>query len=94
MFLMNSLRSAVHCLDGSYFIISANVSSIPPETGDLHGRSQDYVRAAASTVQVASVVSDVVVSVLSFNSNRLKEAEARKFEAERPCLELRRNNLT
>jgi hypothetical protein len=41
-------------------------------------------------VQVASVVSGVVVSVLSFNSTRLKEAEARKVEAERHFLELRR----
>ncbi|MCP9929712.1 hypothetical protein KBY82_02820 [Cyanobium sp. AMD-g] len=44
----------------------------------------------ASTVQVVSVVSGVVISVLSFNSTRLKEAEARKVEAERPFLELRR----
>ena len=31
----------------------------------------------ASTVQVISVVAGVVISVLSFNATRLKEAEAR-----------------
>lgn len=44
----------------------------------------------ASTVQVLSVVVGVVLSVLSFNSARLKEAEARKIEAEKPFQELRR----
>lgn len=38
----------------------------------------------ASTVQAVCVVSGVVISVLSFNSTRLKEAEAPKVEAERP----------
>jgi ABC-type branched-subunit amino acid transport system ATPase component len=33
----------------------------------------------------------VVISVLSFNATRIKEAEARRFEAERPFLELRRS---
>src|SRR5262245_27656201 len=43
----------------------------------------------ATTVQVVSVVVGVVISILSFNSAREKEAEARKFEASRPFLELR-----
>jgi len=45
----------------------------------------------ASTVQVLSVVSGVVISVLSFNATREKEAEARKIEALKPFMELRRN---
>jgi hypothetical protein len=45
----------------------------------------------ASTVQVLSVVSGVVISVLSFNATRDKEAEARKLEAEKPFVELRRS---
>ncbi|HEY5705449.1 MAG TPA: hypothetical protein VIS96_07745 [Terrimicrobiaceae bacterium] len=44
----------------------------------------------ASTVQVVSVVSGVVISVLSFNATRDKEAEARKIEAEMPFVELQR----
>ena len=44
----------------------------------------------ASTVQVVSVVVGVVISVLSFNVTRLKEAEARALEADQPFVELRR----
>lgn len=44
----------------------------------------------ASTVQVVSVVSGVVISVLSFNATRDKESEARKIEAEKPFVELQR----
>jgi hypothetical protein len=44
----------------------------------------------ASTVQVLSVVAGVVISVLSFNAARLKEAEARALEADKPFVELRR----
>ena len=44
----------------------------------------------AMTVQVVSVVIGVVISVFSFNATRIKEAEARKVEAERPFKELRR----
>jgi hypothetical protein len=44
----------------------------------------------ASTVQVLSVVAGVVISVMSFNATRLKEAEARALEADRPFVELRR----
>jgi hypothetical protein len=43
----------------------------------------------AKTVQVVSVVVGVVISVLSFNATREKEAEARRIEASRPFLELR-----
>jgi hypothetical protein len=45
----------------------------------------------ASTVQVLSVVAGVVISVLSFNATRMKEAEARALEADRPFVELRRS---
>lgn len=45
---------------------------------------------ATSTVQVLSVVAGVVISVLSFNAARLKEAEARAIEADKPFVELRR----
>jgi hypothetical protein len=45
---------------------------------------------ATSTVQVLSVVAGVVISVLSFNAARLKEAEARALEADKPFVELRR----
>ena len=52
---------------------------------------------AASLVQVLSVVVGVVISVLSFNAARTKEAEARTAEAEaraiaadKPFVELRR----
>ena len=49
------------------------------------------VEVLASTVQVFSVVAGVVISVLSFNNARVKEAEARKLEADRPFVELRRS---
>lgn len=45
----------------------------------------------ASTVQVLGVVTGVVISVLSFNDTRVKEAEARALEADRPFVELRRS---
>jgi hypothetical protein len=45
---------------------------------------------ATSTVQVLSVVAGVVISVLSLNAARLKEAEARALEADKPFVELRR----
>ena len=44
----------------------------------------------ASTVQVLSVVVGVAISVFSFNLTRQKEADARRFEAEKPLAELRR----
>ena len=51
-----------------------------------------------SLVQVLSIVTGVVISVLSFNASHEKEAEARKkeaeartLEAERPFRELRRS---
>lgn len=43
-----------------------------------------------STVQVLSVVAGVVISVLSFNAARVKEADARALEADKPFVELRR----
>jgi hypothetical protein len=41
------------------------------------------------TIQVLSVVVGVVISVLSFNATREKEAETRRIEASKPFLELR-----
>ena len=52
--------------------------------------SRSRLEVVGSTVQVLSVVVGVVISVLSFNSTRQKEAEARKLEAEKPFQELRR----
>ena len=49
---------------------------------------------ATQTVQVLSVVAGVVISILSFNSTREKEADARKAEAARPFLQLRQNLYT
>ena len=45
----------------------------------------------ASTVQVLSVVVGVVISILSFNATRDKEAQAREAEAAKPFLQLRQN---
>lgn len=44
-----------------------------------------------STVQILSIIAGVVISVMSFNSARVKEAEARALEADRPFVELRRS---
>jgi hypothetical protein len=52
--------------------------------------SRSKLELATSTVQVLSVVAGVVISVLSFNAARLKEAEARALEADKPFVELRR----
>ncbi len=43
----------------------------------------------AQTVQVLSVVAGVVISILSFNATRDKEAEARRTEAMKPFLQIR-----
>jgi len=45
----------------------------------------------ATTVQVMSVVAGVVISVMSFNATREKEAEARELEAAKPFFTLRQN---
>jgi hypothetical protein len=47
------------------------------------------LQSISTTIQILSVVVGVVISVLSFNSARLKEAEARKLEAAKPFLVLR-----
>jgi hypothetical protein len=47
--------------------------------------------AIAPTVQVLGVVTGIVISILSFNSAREKEAQARISEAEKPLQELRRS---
>ena len=48
-----------------------------------------WIDALSKTVQVISVVAGVVISVLSFNTTRAKEAEARKIEAMKPFFEQR-----
>jgi len=45
----------------------------------------------STTVQVLSVVTGVVISVLSFNATRKKEAEARELEAAKPFYTLRQS---
>jgi hypothetical protein len=47
------------------------------------------LQSISTTIQILSVVVGVVISILSFNSTRVKEAEARKLEAARPFLVLR-----
>jgi hypothetical protein len=54
---------------------------------DAGGKSA--MELVATTVQVISVVVGVVISVLSFNDTRSKEALARTIEAQKPFLELR-----
>lgn len=53
--------------------------------------AQTLLQTIAPTVQVLSVVAGVVISVLSFNSTRKKEAEARKLEMAQPFLQLRQD---
>lgn len=49
------------------------------------------LESTVSIVQVVSVVAGVVISILSFNHTRAKEAEARKLEAAKPFLTLRQD---
>jgi len=49
------------------------------------------IEVIATTAQVLSVVVGVVISVLSFNATRDKEAEARELEAAKPFYTLRQN---
>jgi hypothetical protein len=46
---------------------------------------------AAALVPVLSVVVGVVITVLSFNATRQKEAEALQLEAAKPFLQIRQN---
>lgn len=48
----------------------------------------------ATTVQVVSVVVGVVISALSFNQSRLREATAREIEAAKPFYTLRQKLYT
>ena len=48
----------------------------------------------AQLAGVVSVVAGVVISVLSFNATRQKEAEASRLASARPLLELRQNLYT
>jgi hypothetical protein len=49
---------------------------------------------AVTLAQVLSVVVGVVITVLSFNATRQKEAEARQLEAAKPFLQVRQNLYT
>ena len=60
----------------------------------MASESKSYLEIAATTAQVFSVVVGVVISVLSFNATRDKEAEARRLEAAKPFLTLRQNVYT
>ena len=55
---------------------------------------KSYLELAATTAQVLSVVVGVVISVLSFNATRVKEAEALRLEAAKPFLQLRQKVYT
>jgi hypothetical protein len=52
-------------------------------------RDSDTLKGVSTTVQIVSVVVGVVLSVWTFNTARVKEAEARKLEAAKPFLTLR-----
>lgn len=56
--------------------------------------NKPLIEVLATSTQVISVVVAVVISVLSFNSTRDKEAEARRLEAARPFLALRQSLYT
>ena len=49
------------------------------------------IEMTAQAVQVVSVVAGVLISILSFNSARVKEFEARRAEAVKPFMELRQS---
>ena len=52
------------------------------------------IEIVATTAQVVSIVVGVVISVVSFNTARDSEAEARRLEAAKPFLTLRQNTYT
>jgi hypothetical protein len=56
--------------------------------------NKPLIEVLATSAQVISVVVAVAISVLSFNSARDKEAEARRLEAAKPFLLLRQNLYT
>jgi hypothetical protein len=56
--------------------------------------AKPWLNNIATTVQVGSVVAGVVISILSFNAAREKEADARKLEAAKPFLTLRQGLYT
>ena len=53
--------------------------------------SKSKLETFSSTAQVLSVIVGIVITVLSFNSTRIKEAEARELEAAKPFLTLRQS---
>ena len=55
----------------------------------MGSESKSSLEVVATTAQVLSVVVGVVISVLSFNAARAKEADARRLEAAKPYLALR-----
>jgi len=56
--------------------------------------SKSKLELLATTVQVVSVVVGVVISALSFNETRLKEASAREIESAKPFFTLRQSLYT
>jgi hypothetical protein len=60
----------------------------------MSSENKSALELLATTAQVLSVVVGVVISVLSFNAARAKEAEARRLEAAKPFLTLRQNVYT
>ena len=55
----------------------------------MASESKSTIEVIATSAQVISVVIAALISVLSFNSTRVKEAEARELEAAKPLLTLR-----
>jgi hypothetical protein len=60
----------------------------------LFEKGQNMLSSLATSAQVLSVVVGVVITILSFNFTRQKEAEARQVESARPFLQLRQNLYT
>jgi hypothetical protein len=60
----------------------------------MSAERRSTIEIVATSAQVISVVVAVVISVLSFNSTRDKEAAARELEAARPLLTLRQSLYT
>jgi hypothetical protein len=57
----------------------------------MASESKSTIEIIATSAQVISVVIAALISVLSFNSTRVKEAEARELEAAKPLLTLRQD---
>jgi hypothetical protein len=84
--IMQTRRGATMA-DGEPTVEGAIIKDTQPER--LGGPG--LVASLVSLVQVVSIVVGVVISVLSFNATRQKEAEVRATEAAKPFLELRQS---